>query len=121
MDADTHRMFTFLCGLGENLRRSTVCELLLRGIGAKLQAHAWLHASVRLWNRVHALPADDPLAQVLLAFDDGFTTCYADLPSYPWQANSQHVSLCTYEQWFAVHDIDSHHVDVCWSALPDYM
>ena len=49
------------------------------------------------------------------------TRGYAGLPGDPRQANSQQVSLCTYEHWFAVEDIGSHYVDGGWSELPDYV
>lgn len=61
------------------------------------------------------------VSEVLLAFDDWFTRGYAGLPGDPRQANSQQVSLCTYEHWFAVEDIGSHYVDGGWSELPDYV
>ena len=66
LDADMHRpLFTFLRSLCGKFCRSTSHELLLHEFEAKLPARAWLRASVRLWNRVSALPADDPLAQAM--------------------------------------------------------
>jgi hypothetical protein len=80
---------------------------------------------------INALPADGlqpgdgwvalNMEETLRAFDAWFTQGYADLPVNPRQADSNAISLCTYEQWFAVEPIESQYTAGCWSEVPEYV
>jgi hypothetical protein len=81
--------------------------------------------------RIGALPADGlqprngwvvlNAEEILRAFDAWFIRGYEDLPADPRQADSNTVSLCTYERWFAPEPIESHYTAGFWSKVPDYV